>query len=82
MRTKQYNVSDVGRRIKQRRVERNMTMDDLAEKIGVAKSTIVRIENGSYLPSLLVFANICEVLYVDMDKICRQDTTNTNNAAS
>ena len=37
---------EIGLRIADRRKELNMTMDDLAKKVGVAKSTIQRYETG------------------------------------
>lgn len=37
---------EIGNRIKQRRVELDMTADDLAEKIGKSRATVYRYENG------------------------------------
>ena len=36
----------IGERIKQRRKELGITADDLGEKLGVARSTVFRYENG------------------------------------
>lgn len=41
-------MDNIGTRIKNRRIELNMTQDELAKKIGyTSKSTIARIESGS-----------------------------------
>lgn len=40
------DVHEIGNRIKQARQLRNYTLDDIANEIGVAKSTIQRYENG------------------------------------
>lgn len=40
------DVHEIGNRIKQARLLRNYTLDDIANEIGVAKSTIQRYENG------------------------------------
>lgn len=37
---------ELGKRLKQARISCNYTMEDIAKKIGVAKSTIQRYENG------------------------------------
>lgn len=39
-------MTDIGKRIKQRRKELKMSADDLAEKLGKNRSTIFRYENG------------------------------------
>lgn len=40
------NIIDIGQRIRVARKEKNMTLQDIANDIGVAKSTIQRYENG------------------------------------
>ena len=37
---------NIGDRIKQRRLELKLTVDELAEKIGKSRATIYRYENG------------------------------------
>ena len=39
-------MSETGERIKQRRKQLNMSADELAEKLGVSRSTIFRYEKG------------------------------------
>ena len=41
-------------RLKVLRAERDMTQEDLAKAIGVARQTIISIEKGIYVPSLLL----------------------------
>lgn len=38
---------EIGQRIADTRIEKDLTMDDIAQKIGVAKSTIQRYEKGT-----------------------------------
>lgn len=56
---------EIGKRIKQRRLELNMTQGDIAEEIGVAISTIQRYETGSIdkikLPVLEAIARAIQV---------------------
>ena len=38
--------------VRDRRAERGWTQQDLAEKLGVSRQTVIAIENGRYDPSL------------------------------
>ncbi|WP_214814625.1 helix-turn-helix transcriptional regulator [Exiguobacterium sp. s196] len=42
----------MGNRVKEHRVEKNLTQTDLAEAIGVTRQTIGLIESNKYNPSL------------------------------
>lgn len=39
-------------RVKVLRAECNLTQEELAEKVGVTRQTVIAIESGKYLPSL------------------------------
>lgn len=59
------NNKDIGSRIKQRRLELSLTLQDIATEIGVARSTIQRYENGTIenlkLPVIEAIARVLEV---------------------
>jgi len=38
--------------IRDRRAERGWTQQDLAERLGVSRQTVIAVENGKYDPSL------------------------------
>lgn len=60
------DVKEIGNRIKQARTLRNLTLDDIANEIGVAKSTVQRYENGLInKPKLPVIQSIAESLKVN-----------------
>ncbi|MCI8589347.1 MAG: helix-turn-helix domain-containing protein [Clostridiales bacterium] len=65
------NKKEIGSRIKEARVKRNLTQDQLAEKVDRVTTYISDIERGSKLPSLSLFINIVEVLNVSADYILR-----------
>ncbi len=48
-------------RVKEFRARFDLTQGQLAEKVGVTRQTIVSLEKGSYIPSLLLAMNIAEV---------------------
>lgn len=57
---------EIGRRIKKKRLEKDMTLKDLGEKIGVASSTIMRYEKGEINTiKLPVINSIANALGVD-----------------
>ena len=58
---------DVGQRIKNSRVKRGLSQTKLAEKVGVAKATILRIEAGKQNPSAKVLARIAKALNISAD---------------
>lgn len=55
----------LGKRIEQRRKELGLTLDDIAQEIGVAKSTIQRYEKGTIgkikLPVIEAIARVISV---------------------
>lgn len=42
-----------------KRVALNIYQEDLAQKVGVKRETIIRIENGKFLPNIELFLKIC-----------------------
>ena len=46
-----------------------MTQQELADKTGVSRQTIVAIENGKYFPSLELAFRIAHAFQVPLDKV-------------
>ena len=83
MRKKIFPVSDkllkilaaYGANLKAARERRSITMVEMAERIGVSVSTIIRLEKGSYdLP----IATYLQAMYVlglekELEKLCKED---------
>lgn len=62
---------DLGKRIELRRTQLNLTLDDIASEIGVAKSTVQRYEKGSIEKiKLPVIEAIARVLNVSPAWLC------------
>ncbi|MCG3087276.1 helix-turn-helix transcriptional regulator [Sporosarcina cyprini] len=60
---------EIKNRIKELRARSNLTQKDLAEKVGVTRQTIIALEKGTYVPSLLLAMNIAEVFQEPVDQI-------------
>lgn len=57
----------IGKKIKFYRKQRGYTQAELAEKIGISEKHISKIELGAYIPTLINFIKIMEVLNLDFE---------------
>ena len=57
----------IGKRIKRARLDRNVTLDTMANETGLAKEVIKQIENGDKRPSVGTLLQISRVLQLDSD---------------
>lgn len=55
--------------IKVERARNNLTQAELAEKVKVARQTIIAIEGGKFVPSAVLAFKIAEVLNCKADEI-------------
>lgn len=56
-------------RIKEFRAIYNYTQEDLANKVGVRRETIVFLEQGKYMPSLKLASDVAKVFGVNIEEI-------------
>ncbi|WP_369900542.1 helix-turn-helix domain-containing protein [Bacillus manliponensis] len=69
----------IGERIKRLRLQKGISLTELAEKAGVAKSYISSIErNLQQNPSIQFLTKIATVLHVSVDVLLHDDPTNEN----
>jgi len=60
----------IGNQIRRLRFEhREMTQQDLAERVGCTRQTIVVLEQGRYVPSLLLALRIAQVFRVKVEEV-------------
>lgn len=59
----------VGNQIKSLRISRNITQEEFAARINVAKSTVSSYENGSRLPSYDILVKIAQLFHVSTDNL-------------
>lgn len=70
-----YNI--IGERIKNARRAKNLTQEDLAEKIGVSIAFLSRIERGSSQINLKRLSQICQLLGVTEGQILNGSSDNS-----
>ena len=75
----------IGNRLKQWRAAKNLTQADLAELVGVSRKTINTVENGVFVPSVLLSLKLARQLgtsveslfYLQPEKHSRSTSANT-----
>ena len=60
---------NIGNKIKELRAELGMTQAQLAELVGVARVSIVSIENGRFIPTIETALRISQALNVPIENI-------------
>ena len=56
-------------RIKELRARHNLTQEELAEKVGITRQTMLYIEKGKYNPSLAVAHRVAKVLKASIEDV-------------
>ena len=56
-------------RVKELRAKYQLTQGDLAAKVGVTRQTIISLEKGSYIPSLLLAMHLATVFDEPVESI-------------
>lgn len=70
------NMESVGARIKKRRNELQLTQIDIFEMCGIRSGALSRIENGTSVPSVILFYRIAQVLECDMQWLLTGTSSN------
>ncbi len=69
----------IGQRVRSARKAKQMSMEDLAEKVGIAVESIGHVECGARKPSLKLLFNIAEVLEVSLDHLTGRTQTSSES---
>jgi len=64
---------EVFNRIRDVRVERGLTQDDLAKAVGVSRQSIISIERGRYTPSLHLALRFAQFFQCSTDELFKID---------
>lgn len=63
-------------RLKEARINASLTQEQLAERIGVAKTTLSGYENGNREPSVAIIAKVMQALQVDANYLYQDEMGN------
>ena len=64
---KEDTLIQISKKIKERRREQNITVQELADRANVSKGLISQIENSRTIPSLIVLIDIIKALNIDLN---------------
>ena len=64
-----HGLIEIGERIREKRRERHLSQEALAEKVGVSPITISRIECGQTAMSIEIFCEIIQALGVNAEEL-------------
>jgi transcriptional regulator with XRE-family HTH domain len=72
-------IAQITTKLKDIRKEKNLTLHELAEIVGVTKGMLSQVENNRTIPSLTVFLNIIKSLQIDINDFFTGFTTDTGS---
>ncbi|ACU62272.1 helix-turn-helix domain-containing protein [Chitinophaga pinensis] len=72
---KEDTLVQISNRIKEKRREKNITVQDLADRAKVSKGLISQIENSRTIPSLIVLIDIIRALEIDLNVFFKDIST-------
>lgn len=75
------NQEKIGKYIVECRKKKNMTQQELAEKLGVSDRTIGNWENGRNMPDLSLFKHLSEILGISIAELLDGGKIDKNNIA-
>ena len=73
------DMESVGNRIKSRRKEMQLTQTDIFNMCGIRSGALSRIENGTSVPSVILFYRIAQILECDMQWLLTGVSSNMEN---
>ncbi len=59
----------INTRIKELRARYNLTQDELADKVGVTRQTMLYLEKGKYNPSLILAYKVAKALHSTIEEV-------------
>lgn len=75
------DMHNIGKRIKPKRKELQLTQTDIFELCGIRSGVLSRIENGTSTPSITLFYKIVRVLDCDINWLITGDSAKIKNLA-
>jgi putative transcriptional regulator len=60
---------DLKNKLKEKRRERNLTQEALAEMVGVTRQTIIAVEKAKFVPSVKLALELAQALDVPFDNV-------------
>ena len=75
-------LQEIGARLKQARIAKNLTQGQLAEKAGISVSFLSNLENGHQAMNIQTLSTLLDILNVSADWLLGNCTDSANHAAA
>ncbi len=72
-------MNRIGERIKKKREQLNLQLNELAEKVGVSPSALSQIEKAKSFPSIVTLKNIADKLHTTVGELIGENDSLANN---
>ena len=72
-------MNRIGVRIKKKREQLNLQLNELAEKIGISPSALSQIEKAKSFPSIITLKTIAEKLHTTVGELIGENDSLANN---
>lgn len=59
----------INSKLRELRTNKDMTQQNLADRVGVSRQTIISIEQGSYVPSVLLAIKIANIMETAVEDV-------------
>ena len=69
-----FETTKVGRKIKEARVEQNMTQMNLADAMGVSYQAVSNWERGNSMPDISKLSELCDILHIRMEELLGEES--------
>lgn len=69
------NLIKIGKFIAEQRKQKDLTQEQLAEKLGINNRTISRWENGKNMPDISLYKSICNILDISIEELINGEKT-------
>ena len=67
------NQAKIGKLIAVKRKEKNLTQEELAEKLGITNKAVSKWENGKCMPDLSIIQELCNILGITVSTLLSGD---------
>ena len=75
-------LKKIGARLKQARLEKNLTQSQLAEAAGISVSFLSNLENGRQAMNIQTLTTLLDILNISADWLLNNETDSANHAAA
>lgn len=62
-----------GEILKEKRIEKKITVEKLAYKLGVSQSIIYLWQNNEYFPNIMVACDLADIFECSLDELCGRE---------